>query len=101
MPSRGQGDPRRGISVGSRRGCGPAGREKAPAAMPSRGHGDPRRGISVSSRRGWGPAASEKKMALKKLVVVGNGMAGARVVEEILKRAPERFDIVMFGAEPY
>ena len=37
----------------------------------------------------------------QKLVVVGNGMAGARVVEEILKRAPERFDIVMFGAEPY
>ena len=38
---------------------------------------------------------------MKRLVVVGNGMAGARVVEEILKRAPERFDIVMFGAEPY
>ncbi|HET9217035.1 MAG TPA: nitrite reductase large subunit NirB [Terriglobia bacterium] len=37
----------------------------------------------------------------KKLVVVGNGMAGARVVEEILQRAPEQFDIVMFGAEPY
>jgi len=37
----------------------------------------------------------------QKLVVVGNGMAGARVVEEILKRAPDRFDIVMFGAEPY
>jgi nitrite reductase (NADH) large subunit len=38
---------------------------------------------------------------MKKLVVVGNGMAGARVVEEILRRAPGRFDIVMFGAEPY
>jgi nitrite reductase (NADH) large subunit len=37
----------------------------------------------------------------KKLVVVGNGMAGARVVEEILKRAPDRFEITMFGAEPY
>ncbi|HEX2855841.1 MAG TPA: nitrite reductase large subunit NirB [Opitutaceae bacterium] len=37
----------------------------------------------------------------KKLVVVGNGMAGARVVEEVLKRAPGRFDITMFGAEPY
>jgi nitrite reductase (NADH) large subunit len=36
-----------------------------------------------------------------KLVVVGNGMAGARVVEEILKRAPDKFDIAMFGAEPY
>ena len=38
---------------------------------------------------------------MKRLVVVGNGMAGARVVEEVLKRAPGRFQIVMFGAEPY
>jgi nitrite reductase (NADH) large subunit len=37
----------------------------------------------------------------KKLVVIGNGMAGARVVEEILKRASGVFEIVMFGAEPY
>ena len=37
----------------------------------------------------------------KKLVVIGNGMAGARVVEEILKRSPDAFEIVMFGAEPY
>ncbi len=37
----------------------------------------------------------------KKLVVVGNGMAGARVVEEIFKRAPGLFDVTMFGAEPY
>ena len=36
-----------------------------------------------------------------KLIVIGNGMAGARVVEEILKRAPGRFAITMFGAEPY
>src|ERR1051325_12183709 len=41
------------------------------------------------------------KAEREKLVVVGNGMAGARIVEEILKRAPNRFDIVMFGAEPY
>jgi nitrite reductase (NADH) large subunit len=39
--------------------------------------------------------------ARKRLVVIGNGMAGARVVEEVLQRAPERFDITMFGAEPY
>jgi nitrite reductase (NADH) large subunit len=38
---------------------------------------------------------------MTRLVVIGNGMAGARVVEEILKRAPDRFEIVMFGAEPY
>src|SRR5215471_16973982 len=39
--------------------------------------------------------------AKERLVVIGNGMAGARVVEEILKRAPAQFEIVMFGAEPY
>ncbi len=37
----------------------------------------------------------------KKLLIVGNGMAAARVVEEILKRAKDQFDITMFGAEPY
>ena len=36
----------------------------------------------------------------KKLVVVGNGMAGARTVEEILRRGGQ-FDITMFGDEPY
>lgn len=35
------------------------------------------------------------------LVVVGTGMAGARVVEEVLARAPDRFQIRMFGAEPH
>ena len=37
----------------------------------------------------------------ERLVVIGNGMAGARVVEEILARDPDRFAIAMFGAEPY
>jgi nitrite reductase [NAD(P)H] large subunit len=37
-----------------------------------------------------------------KLVVVGNGMAGARAVEEILARGGnERFAITVFGDEPY
>ncbi|MBC2779139.1 nitrite reductase large subunit NirB [Parasphingopyxis marina] len=36
----------------------------------------------------------------EKLVVIGNGMAGCRAVEEILARDPERYDIVIFGAEP-
>ena len=34
------------------------------------------------------------------LVVLGTGMAGAKVVEEILVRDPHRFHIRMFGAEP-
>ncbi|MCY4388969.1 MAG: nitrite reductase large subunit NirB [Desulfurellaceae bacterium] len=37
----------------------------------------------------------------ERLVVIGNGMAGARIVEEILARDPDRFAITMFGAEPY
>ena len=37
----------------------------------------------------------------KKLVVIGNGMAGARIVEEILKRDSDLFEITIFGAEPY
>ncbi|WP_428027269.1 nitrite reductase large subunit NirB [Altererythrobacter sp.] len=36
----------------------------------------------------------------ERLVVVGNGMAGCRAVEEILERDAERYDIVIFGAEP-
>src|SRR5689334_7488838 len=36
------------------------------------------------------------------LAVVGNGMAGARVVEEILARdGAAQFRITMFGDEPY
>jgi nitrite reductase (NADH) large subunit len=37
----------------------------------------------------------------QRLVVIGNGMAGARAVEEILARGGEQFTITMFGAEPY
>jgi len=44
---------------------------------------------------------SEEKMQKMKLVVVGNGMAGMRTVEELLKIAPEMYDITVFGAEPH
>ncbi len=41
-------------------------------------------------------------MAKQQLVVIGNGMAGARAVEEVLALGgAERFDITMFGDEPY
>lgn len=36
-----------------------------------------------------------------KLIVVGNGMAGMRTVEELLKLAPDLYDITVFGAEPH
>ncbi len=37
----------------------------------------------------------------EKLVLVGNGMAGVRALEELLKLAPDKYDITVFGAEPY
>jgi nitrite reductase (NADH) large subunit len=39
--------------------------------------------------------------AKQKLVVVGNGMAGIRTVEELLALAPDLYDITVFGAEPH
>ncbi len=40
-------------------------------------------------------------MNKEKLILIGNGMAGVRTVEELLKLAPEKYDITVFGAEPY
>ncbi len=37
----------------------------------------------------------------QRLVVIGNGMAGMRTVEELLSAAPDKYDITVFGAEPY
>src|SRR6478672_3483170 len=39
-----------------------------------------------------------KKM---KLVMVGNGMAGVRTLEELLKIAADLYEIAVFGAEPH
>ena len=39
-------------------------------------------------------------MSKERLVVVGNGMAGCRAVQEVLKRDPGRYEITIFGAEP-
>ena len=54
-------------------------------------------------------AAAQKRDAARQtpapvrqsLVVIGNGMAGMRTVEELLKLAPELYDITVFGAEPH
>ncbi|BCL75150.1 nitrite reductase large subunit [Jeongeupia sp. HS-3] len=40
-------------------------------------------------------------MKKPKLVVVGNGMAGIRTVEELLTLSPDLYDICVFGAEPH
>ncbi|MBL8482987.1 MAG: NAD(P)/FAD-dependent oxidoreductase [Rhodocyclaceae bacterium] len=36
-----------------------------------------------------------------KLVMVGNGMAGCRTLEELLKLAPDLYEITVFGSEPH
>jgi len=40
-------------------------------------------------------------MKRPQLVLVGNGMAGVRTLEELLKLAPDLYDITVFGAEPH
>ena len=43
-------------------------------------------------------APAMKKM---KLVMIGNGMAGVRTLEELLKISPDLYDITVFGAESH
>jgi nitrite reductase (NADH) large subunit len=40
-------------------------------------------------------------MEKKRLILIGNGMAGIRTIEEILTLMPDYFDITVFGKEPY
>jgi nitrite reductase (NADH) large subunit len=40
-------------------------------------------------------------MQKEKLVLIGNGMAGVRTLEQLLALAPDRYEITVFGAEPY
>jgi len=37
----------------------------------------------------------------QKLVLIGNGMAGMRTIEELLELNADMYDITVFGAEPY
>ncbi len=43
----------------------------------------------------------DMRVKKQKLVMVGNGMAGVRTLEELLKVAPDLYDITVFGAEPH
>ena len=64
-------------------------------AFLSSSHQSPR-WARLCRKRGGGTTVKQK------LVVIGNGMAGARTVEEILARnGAAQFDIVIFGDEPY
>lgn len=49
----------------------------------------------VNIKSGGRPAGQRER-----LVVIGNGMAGCRAVEEILARDGTRYDVTIFGAEP-
>ncbi|MDB5731052.1 MAG: nitrite reductase large subunit, partial [Variovorax sp.] len=40
-------------------------------------------------------------MKKSRLVMIGNGMAGVRTLEELLKIEPDLYDITVFGAEPH
>src|SRR4030081_3223119 len=40
-------------------------------------------------------------MKRMQLVMIGNGMAGVRTLEELLKIAPDHYDITVFGPEPH
>ncbi|MDD2883565.1 MAG: nitrite reductase large subunit NirB [Dechloromonas sp.] len=40
-------------------------------------------------------------MSKPRLVLIGNGMAGVRTIEELLKIAPDHYEITIFGAEPH
>ncbi|MFJ6156989.1 nitrite reductase large subunit NirB [Pseudarthrobacter sp. NPDC092184] len=58
---------------------------------------------SVAERAQTRPGSrARSRDARRRLVVIGNGMAGARAVEEILARGgADQFTITMFGDEPY
>lgn len=43
------------------------------------------------------PAALPRAVPRRRLVVIGNGMAGGRVLEELMQHAPELYDITVFG----
>ncbi|WP_100404652.1 nitrite reductase large subunit NirB [Bacillus solitudinis] len=40
-------------------------------------------------------------MKKQQLIIIGNGMAGARCAEEIIKNSPDLFEITIFGSEPH
>src|SRR5690349_7162752 len=61
---------------------------------------------AAAGGRRSGPSAlttSARRSSMKKsrLVFVGNGMAGVRTLEELLKIAPDLYEITVFGAEPH
>ncbi|HEX4023699.1 MAG TPA: nitrite reductase small subunit NirD [Steroidobacteraceae bacterium] len=46
------------------------------------------------------PLAPQRTAAKRRLVVIGNGLAAARTLEELLALAPQAYEITVFGIEP-
>ncbi len=58
--------------------------------------------VRVTDGRVWLRSEPVRPAArTRKLVVIGNGMAAMRVVEELLEVAPNAYRITVFGAEPH
>ena len=57
--------------------------------------------VRVLDGRIWVNATPQAVRSRRRLIVIGNGMAGMRTVEELLQLAPEAYDITVFGAEPH
>jgi nitrite reductase (NADH) large subunit len=58
--------------------------------------------VSVEQQaRSGGPITAAPSTRRRRLVVVGNGMAAMRTVEELLEHAPDAYDITVFGSEPH
>ena len=55
----------------------------------------------IMDGRIWVNATPQAARSRRRLVVIGNGMAGMRTVEELLKLAPHDYAITVFGAEPH
>jgi NAD(P)H-dependent nitrite reductase large subunit/NAD(P)H-dependent nitrite reductase small subunit len=56
----------------------------------------------VTDGRVWIKSEPARAVARKRnLVVIGNGMAGIRVIEELLEIAPNAYEITVLGAEPH
>src|SRR5215469_12749622 len=58
--------------------------------------------VRVMDGRVWVDTQPQRRSTARRrrLVVIGNGMAGMRTVEELLELAPDACDITVLGAEP-
>ena len=56
--------------------------------------------VRIHGNRIWIRSEPRALARQRKLVVIGNGMAGMKVVEELVERAPGTYSITVLGAEP-